>query len=70
MMERELISQPCNTVFGGCKASPSFSWAYTRAKCFKCGEHVCINCSQIISYLRYGRRRICGVCLEEMGRGI
>lgn len=63
---RELKSDPCNTVNVGCKAPPAFEWSFTRAKCFRCGEHVCKNCSKVQSYMKYGRRRICGRCQEEM----
>lgn len=39
--------------------------AKTRARCFSCGEAVCINCSLRIRYYDYGVRRICHNCIRE-----
>lgn len=59
--------ESCNTVYGGCKAAPVFLDSHTRAKCFKCGEAVCVNCSRRRKYSRYGIQRLCGICIEELG---
>lgn len=37
----------------------------TNCKCFKCGESVCKNCSLVVSYYHYGKKRLCHSCLEE-----
>lgn len=61
-------SDSCNTVEYGCLAPPADPFSFTRAKCFRCGEAVCTHCSLRRPYLRYGRRRICGRCYEEIAR--
>ena len=39
-----------------------------RGVCFACGQPVCARCSRRISYLHYGRKRICDNCIEDMKR--
>lgn len=34
-------------------------------KCFACGESVCENCSRVVPYYDYGRKRICNECFKE-----
>lgn len=34
-------------------------------KCFACGEPVCENCSRVVPYYDYGRKRICNDCFIE-----
>lgn len=34
-------------------------------ECFACGEPVCENCSQVVPYYDYGRKRICFNCMKE-----
>lgn len=50
-----------------CKASDGLE--RTRAVCFSCGMFVCTNpgCSRVLTYLHYGRRRICTTCQEMHG---
>ena len=47
-----------------CKA-PANSDKTTKASCFACGLSVCTDkgCSRTVSYLTYGRKRICTNCL-------
>ena len=42
-----------------------------RATCFACGEHVCTSrgCSRVLTYLGYGRKRLCLSCAEMNGLG-
>ena len=37
-----------------------------RGICFACGDRVCSNCSLVVSYLAYGRKRICHTCMESL----
>jgi hypothetical protein len=41
-----------------------------RSACFRCGNPACTDkaCSKRMSYLKYGTRRICTTCQEELGR--
>ena len=36
----------------------------TRCTCFACGMPACRNCSAVVPYLGYGKRRICRNCME------
>jgi hypothetical protein len=40
-----------------------------RARCFACGEAVCTApaCSRVLTYLWYGRKRICRSCAADNG---
>lgn len=59
----------CNVVWAhGCEAPPS-TFESTRCTCFKCGLPACKKCSRIQKYLRFGRRRICMNCVEELEKG-
>jgi hypothetical protein len=42
----------------------------THARCFQCGLPACVGCSKVMSYLRYGRVRICNDCQEQNGRDL
>ena len=56
----------CSVVWEyGCEAPPSTQQS-TRSTCFRCGCPACKKCSVVRSYLRYGRRRICKNCIEDM----
>jgi hypothetical protein len=60
----------CNQVDStDCKAPPSFGGEYVRVgTCYRCGLPVCTNCSLRVRYLRYGQRRLCHNCLDEIDR--
>ncbi len=58
----------CNTVETGCLAPPAIAESHTKARCFRCGDSVCVNCSKRRSYLRYGVQRLCGRCIAELDR--
>lgn len=60
----------CDVVDAGCEAPPGLAGLTKgcRCTCFKCGNPVCKNCSRIRPYLRFGRRRICLNCVEELER--
>lgn len=57
----------CDVVETNCQAPPAL-FTSTRGTCYRCGNPVCLNCSKRIVYLRFGRRRICNNCVEEMKR--
>ena len=51
-----------------CKAPANLEYScisYIRTKCFACGLTVCKNCSEVVRYYNYGKRRICFTCMEE-----
>lgn len=56
----------CNVVAEGCLAPPALANGRIRTRCFKCGLTVCRSCSAVQPYLRYGRKRICQHCAEEL----
>lgn len=79
-MEREgkgeaVTYTPCCVVAGNsCKAPANFDMEGergARAECFACGDKVCTSpdCSLILAYLNFGRRRICTTCQETHGVG-
>lgn len=35
---------------------------YTKAKCFRCGLSVCVNCSSRKKYLHFENVRLCNDC--------
>lgn len=37
-----------------------------RAECFRCGQNVCIKCSSRRMYGKYGRKRLCDNCQEDI----
>jgi hypothetical protein len=57
----------CNVVDYGCLA-PTNGITRVRSRCFRCGDTVCTNCSEVQPYLRHGRKRICNNCREELIR--
>lgn len=70
--ENERIELPpyCNVVGAGCDAPPAFADSHARATCFACGLAVCsnANCSRLVTWHRYGRRRVCLRCIEDRDR--
>jgi hypothetical protein len=54
----------CDVVDQFCLAPPQGA-SWTRAECFACGNPVCPNCSVLISYYDYGRKRVCHRCVCE-----
>jgi len=61
-------SDPCHVVNRGCLAPPCLASSFTRAKCFRCGEATCTACSMRTNYNKYGVRRLCDNCIEELDR--
>ena len=70
MRVRPLPHVSCHVVNRGCKAPPALAWSRTRAKCYACGESVCVGpeCSRRVRYYRYGRRRLCAGCVAELAK--
>jgi hypothetical protein len=53
------MSARCNGVDRGCEGTCS-------TECFKCGNAACAACSSVIDYMRYGQKRICRACQDEI----
>ncbi len=65
---RAAEAKTCCRVERYCKAPANLTEFYGRlAQCFRCGEDVCTadGCSKRVTYLRYGRKRLCGWCIED-----
>lgn len=58
-------TRPCHVVETNCLAPPAMTFS-TRATCFRCREPVCVNCSRRRAYARYGVRRLCNHCIEDI----
>ena len=41
-----------------------------KGTCFACGLPVCSNCSVVIKYFDYGRKRICNNCIDDYKKSI
>lgn len=39
-----------------------------RTRCFACGDYVCRECSRVLVYLKWNRKRICNRCEEDWRR--
>lgn len=54
----------------GCQSPAGTSYYVRLAECFKCGDAVCTDyyCSRRVLYHRYGRKRLCVTCIEELAR--
>lgn len=53
----------CNVILNDARC-----WGRTRAHCYGCGNEVCQACSRIMHWRRFGRRRVCNDCQEELRR--
>jgi hypothetical protein len=62
MSKREYGENACSVVDAFCLAIPAMDGT-TRARCFACGDKVCVNCSLVLPWLKFGRKRICHNCL-------
>lgn len=60
----------CDVSGPGCRAPAGGAGLYptARAECFVCGLAVCTNpaCSRRMPYHRYGIRRVCAKCQEQL----
>ena len=74
-----MAKEKCHVANQGCRAPAGYGCysgcsdetgrpPYARCKCFACGLPVCSNCSKIVKYKRYGKRRLCDTCIEENER--
>jgi hypothetical protein len=65
-----MANDRCNVVELDCESPPVLAGAEyrCRTRCFACGLSVCRNCSAVIPYLRYGRKRLCNNCRAELER--
>lgn len=67
------MARTCNVSDNGCLAPAGIrsgngmaeGTRSTRATCFVCGEPVCTNCSKIMPWHPYGRRRVCLTCQDN-----
>ena len=41
---------------------------HVKTQCFRCGLPVCRECSKVVVYFRFGRKRICNICRDDMKR--
>jgi hypothetical protein len=63
--KRASAKEGCCVVDQNCTAPANLIDREARAICFSCGEHVCLECSLVILWRGFGRKRICHNCLRD-----
>jgi hypothetical protein len=64
----EPAGNSCCVVDQNCLAPANLIGRNARARCFGCGEPVCLECSLITPWYGLGRKRLCHNCLRQSGK--
>ena len=61
---RRTESSECCTVSQNCMRPPGLG-RKVRSTCYACGQASCVDCSVKVEYYKFGRQRICHLCLPD-----